>query len=178
MHHVVPVVMMTEGVLNGTHGPLMYEGQDMKQSANHWNGKPVVVMHPDMTAGGYAANPQVFNRQKIGTVFNATYDAKSKKLKAEAWIDPERAAKVDPRVLDAIKKNKMMELSTGLTADTEDKAGVYNGRQYKAIARNYRPDHLAILPDQIGASSIKDGSGFMRANVALVQPLALPSLVC
>ena len=40
--------------------------------------------------------------------------------------------------------------------------GDWNGKAYVGIARNYRPDHLAILPDMKGACSIADGAGLCR----------------
>jgi hypothetical protein len=43
--------------------------------------------------------------------------------------------------------------------------GVYNGIPYDAIVRNILPDHLAILPDEVGAYSVADGGGLLR-NVA------------
>lgn len=58
----------------------------------------------------------------------------------------------------------MVELSTGLFTDNEVEAGTWNGEDFVAIARNYRPDHLAILPDKVGACSIKDGAGLLRLN--------------
>lgn len=43
-----------------------------------------------------------------------------------------------------------------------------------AVARNHRPDHLAILPDQVGACSLADGAGLIRNawedNVMLLPP--------
>jgi hypothetical protein len=68
---------------------------------------------------------------------------------------------VDYRVLKSLEKNESIELSTGLSTDTEPSQGVHNGVAYSGIAKNYRPDHLAILPDMVGACSIKDGCGVL-----------------
>ena len=57
------------------------------------------------------------------------------------------------------KRGEMMEVSTGLFSEIEPKPGVFKGRHYKGVVRNLRPDHLAILPDSIGACSIADGAG-------------------
>ena len=86
------------------------------------------------------------------------------KLKADAWLEESRLKAVDKRILTAINENKMMEVSTGLFTDNESMAGEFNGKPYEAIARNYRPDHLAILPDLKGACSIEDGAGLLRLN--------------
>lgn len=160
VHFVVPVVLIVEGVLNGSEGPLYYPAEELKKSAALWNGKPVVVYHPDMYYSGIAGNPEVFNRQKIGTLFNVRFENKS--LKGEAWLDPDRLKRVDERVLEAVEHNRMVEVSTGLFTDNENVSGEFNGIPYRAIARNYRPDHLAILPDKKGACSIEDGAGLCR----------------
>ena len=57
-----------------------------------------------------------------------------------------------------------MELSTGLFTDNELSEGEFEGKSYKYIARNYRPDHLALLPDKIGACSVADGAGLLQLN--------------
>jgi hypothetical protein len=65
-------------------------------------------------------------------------------------------------VLDKLDKGEMVEISTGLFTDNIPESGVWNGEAYTAVARNYRPDHLAILPDQKGSCSIADGAGLLR----------------
>src|SRR5690606_13771547 len=35
---------------------------------------------------------------------------------------------------------------------------------YHSVARDYKPDHIAILPDRIGACSIADGCGVNNAG--------------
>jgi hypothetical protein len=61
-----------------------------------------------------------------------------------------------------------MELSTGLFVDLENEQGKWKDKEYCAIARNIRPDHLALLPDKKGACSVEDGAGFLR-NIAVQQ---------
>jgi hypothetical protein len=171
-HAVVPMVMLVEGVLNGSQGPLFYPAKEIQRSVAAWNGRPVVVYHPDFYGGGIAGNPDVFNRQKVGTIFNAKYA--NGRLVAEAWIDIERADQVDGRVLDSIRSNRMMELSTGLFTDRDDRTGAFNGRNYDGIATNYRPDHLALLPDTSGACSLADGCGLLRVNELAEEVYVMP----
>lgn len=171
-HVVVPCVMMVEGVHRGSRGPLFYSTAELSKSAPFWNGRPVVVYHPSLESsqGGSAGDPEVFNGQRIGTIFNARMDRK--RLLAEAWIDLVRAAEVDGRVIKAIVQKSMMELSTGVFTDNEMTEGVWNGEDYIGIATNLRADHLAVLPDQKGACSIADGAGFIRnASVNVLEPL-------
>lgn len=160
-HFVVPTVMITEGVHAGSNGPLFYSAEVLAASAPLWNGKPIVVYHPSMQfSNGSAGDPAVFNQQKIGTIFNARMDGK--RLLADAWIDAERVQVVDARVLNTIRAAQLMEVSTGLFHTPTQGNGVFNGKPYSAVVTNVVPDHLAILPDQLGACSIADGAGLCR----------------
>jgi hypothetical protein len=159
-HLVVPMVMLVPGVATGSQGPLLYEAADLKHSVPLWNGRPIVVYHPDMKYSSAAGHPEVFDAQRIGTVFGARFERGA--LRADAWIDEGRCALVDNRVLAAVLQGEMMELSTGLFTDNESRRGEHMGRAYDAVARNHRPDHLAVLPDMRGACSIEDGAGLCR----------------
>lgn len=158
---VVPMVMLTEGVHRGSSGPLLYSSEELAKFPESWNHKPIVVYHPEKNGQGISAcDPVVLNSRKIGLILNTRW--KGKRLQAEAWLDPERVKKVDNRIQEALEKGEMVELSTGLYTENEMEPGDWNGEEYTAIARNFRPDHLAILPDQKGACSIEDGAGLLR----------------
>lgn len=155
-HYVLPVTMLVVGIHNGSQGPIKYTADELKASARLWNGKPVVVYHPQLNGQGVsAADPEITSRYRIGAVYNTRFDGK--RLTAELWIDAERVEQVDGRVADAVRLNQMMEVSTGLYSTPDGE-----------IARNIQPDHLAILPDQIGACSIADGCGMARNASPLV----------
>jgi hypothetical protein len=167
---VCPMVMGVEGVLAGNNGPGLYLGEDWAKFSTAWDHKPIVVYHPEIAGKGVTAcSPAIMNQQKIGLVLNTRWDSKSSKLRAEAWIDKDRAQEVDKRVIEAIQTNSMMEVSTGLFCDQEVNHGLHKGRKYEWIARNHRPDHLAVLPDQIGAASIADGAGLLQLNSSLTE---------
>lgn len=158
---VVPMVMLTEGVHAGSSGPLLYTNEELAKTPIIWNHKPVVVYHPERDGVGLSAcDPVILQNRKVGLILNASYE--KSRLKAEAWIEKDRADKVDERIMAAVETNKMMELSTGLFVDMEESEGEFKGDPYVGIARNYRPDHLALLPDKIGACSIQKGAGFLR----------------
>lgn len=162
---VVPMVMLTEGVHEGSEGPLYYPKKELAKNPTIWNHKPIVVYHPDLEKGHTTAtDPVVIEAQKVGLIMNTAW--RGGKLRAEAWLEESRMKKVDKRVYDAVVNNTMMEVSTGLWTDNEDKAGKWGNEKYQSIARNLQPDHLAILPDQIGACSIKDGAGLLQLNSA------------
>ena len=157
----VPMVMMKEGVLNGSDGPLLYTSEELAKVPQVWNTKPVVVQHPTFNGKSLSAcDPDVLEKYRVGMIMNTSWDGQ--RLKAEAWLEPSRLEAVDSRVLNAVQKGEMMEVSTGLFSEIEPKSGVFKGRHYKGVVRNLRPDHLAILPDSIGACSIADGAGLMR----------------
>lgn len=167
---VVPMVILTEGVHNGSQGPLYYPEEELGKTPAAWNYKPIVVYHPELNGVGISAcDPNVINNRKVGVMMNTRFE--KGKLKSEAWIEKERANNVDERIMAAVENGEMMELSTGVFVDAESQTGEWNGEAYTAIARNYRPDHLALLPDKIGACSIADGAGFLRNQDAKKNPV-------
>lgn len=172
-HLVVPTVMITAGVHEGSGGSLYYPTDQLANSVNKWNGKPVVLRHPDSQgpSGGSAGVPQVFEQQRVGTVFNTSFDGR--RLKADLWLDVQRLQEISPQTLDAIKSNRMMEVSTGLFSDKVAPGGTFLGKDFYATVYNISPDHCAILPDEIGACSIKDGCGMLRNSSP---GLPLPSM--
>ncbi len=160
---VVPMIMMVEGVLVGSQGAMYYPVEELAKVPEVWNTKPVVVYHPEKDGQGISAcDPDILTNRKVGVIMNTIFE--DGKLKAEAWLDPLRVNLIDERILEAIAANQIMELSTGLFTDTEDTSGEFDGKHYDCIARNYRPDHLALLPDIKGACSVEDGAGFLRLN--------------
>jgi len=162
---VVPTQMITEGVHNGSGGPLYYPAEELAKLPSAWNHMPVVVYHPIVNGSFVSARtPEQLTSRKIGVLLNTKWDTASKKLGAEAWLDPVRVNTVDSRVADAIAKGEMLEVSTGLYMTVENKEGEWNGEKYVGIAKDLQPDHLALLPDMKGACSIEDGAGFLRVN--------------
>ena len=159
---VAPLTMIVPGVLNGSQGALYYPPSEVARSADAWNGIPLVVRHPVAANGDHVSgrDPEVLARQGIGHVYKV---ANNGKLTAEGWFDVEATRRVDNRVLQRLEAGQPIELSTGLYTDNEpaENGAHYNGSPYTHVARNYRPDHLAILPDQRGACSIKDGCGVL-----------------
>lgn len=157
-HLVVPVVMMVEGVHNGSHGALYHPGSELGKIPDAWNGIPVVVHHPEENGYYVSANsPNLIDEKVIGRIYNAKFE--NGKLKAEAWINENKASQVAPEILQMLRDRKIVDVSVGVFTDDEMVSGNWNGENYVGIARNHRPDHLAILPDEKGACSIEDGGG-------------------
>lgn len=163
---VAPITLIVPGVLNGSQGPLLYPPDEVAKNPGAWNDVPIVVYHPPAVngLGQSARDPDVLGKQSVGRLYHATSNGK---LTAEAWFDVERLKAVDDRVLRALNLGEKIEVSTGLGLDREvapPGSTHTDGRPYTHVARNYQPDHLAVLPDQVGACSIKDGCGVLNED--------------
>ena len=153
---VAPLSLIVPGVLNGSNGPLYYPPEEIAKDYDAWNDVPLVVYHP--TVAGRPVSARTPGIPSIGRVRNVQVNGK---LIAEGWFDQEELQRVDLRVFHSLQAGRPMELSTGLVLDVDETPGEYKGRSYTGIARNYRPDHVAILPDEVGACSLRDGCGLL-----------------
>lgn len=158
-HLIVPVVMMVEGVHHGSRGQLLHTAQELGHFIQSWNGIPVVIDHPQDEEGNYisANEPSVMESTVVGKIFNAHMNGS--RLIAEAWIEEDKIRNVSPVTLASIESREIVEVSVGVFSDEEQVTGEWNGEEYTAIARNHRPDHLALLPGGVGACSVDDGCG-------------------
>ncbi len=161
-HIVVPVIMMVEGVHSGSHGPILHLAEELGRFPESWDGIPVTIGHP-VVGGQYvsANSPAVLQDWSVGRIFN-THIAGSA-LRAEAWLDEVTLERVSGATLGRINNGEVIEVSIGIFSDEEMVPGTWNTEEYVAIARNHRPNHLALLPDEVGACSIADGCG-IRVN--------------
>lgn len=163
---VAPLSLIVPGILDGSGGPLLYPLEELAKNPSIWNGVPIVVNHPiDNSGNQTSAKTPTAMDGSIGIVFNANVNGK---LTAEGWFDVANTERTDNRILHALQSGHTVELSTGLSADrvpveneSDEFDGTYKGKKYGFVARNYRPDHLAILPDAVGACSLQDGCGVM-----------------
>lgn len=150
---VAPVVAIVEGVLNGE----LVTMEEVGKPLADWEGKPLVIDHPErdgvkisaFEAGvphyGFLAAPSV-----------------NGKFKAEAWWDKQRlkeAGEVGEMIIHNLEHGHLMEGSTAYFADHEPASGKFKGVPYVSIARKIAPDHYAVLPNGIGACSIRQGCG-------------------
>lgn len=165
---VAPLTMLREQVLNGSDGPLFYPAVEWRRYPGSWNGMPLVVRHPVDEQGKptTARDPGVLAQQWIGNVYRS---AAGDSLTAEAWFDEaatraqDKALPGPQQMIPRLNRGEPIELSTGLFTDNvpAPAGAVHNGVAYTHVATNYRPDHLAILPDQKGACSVADGCGVL-----------------
>lgn len=160
---VAPMIMILEGVHEGSQGPVYYPAEELAKTAQVWNMKPVVLYHPQANGIGISAcDPDVISNRGLGVIMNTKFE--DGKLKAEAWLEVDRCNKIDERIMEAIENNNIMELSTGLYAEADGVEGIWNEEAYISTVMNFKPDHLALLPDLEGACSVEDGAGFLRLN--------------
>lgn len=171
---VAPVVMVKEQVLNGE----LLPRDEIAKSTPGWNGRPVVVYHPKNDDGEdvIANDPEVVPNYEVGRIYNAEYDEDTSKLKAEIWIDISKAKKKNKDTREALKmieNSDELEVSTGyIVNDYEAVSGEFDGVEYNAIQREILPDHLALLPKEIGACSWEDGAGVRNnTNKGIIQKI-------
>jgi hypothetical protein len=168
---VVPTTMIVPGVLAGSQGPIYYPSEVVNADPDTWNHMPIVLDHPTVDAPDgtkrhiSARTPEVIEKYGMGFVFNAQGTGN---LGAESWFDVERTRKVSPATLSAIEAGKPLECSTGISLATNLAAAgsTYNNREYTHVAVHIKPDHLAVLPDKVGACSVQDGCGIGVGNTS------------
>ena len=158
---VCPTVLIVEGVHNG----MFYPNEELEKFPDSWNGRPVIVNHTFENGKAVTANqPKYLEKQTVGHVFNTRWDSKIKKLVGEAWIGIKKCVALAPDILKKLETNMPIEVSTGLFTECDGEAGEWNGEKHNGTVMNYRPDHLALLPNDVGACSWEDGAGMPRIN--------------
>lgn len=165
---VASMASIVPGVLAGSKGPLLYPAERVASSVNAWNQTPLVVYHPTRNGRNVSAkHPGVIEASGIGFAEASKFDGK---LRHEGWFDVafteayDRKLPEQVRLLPRLRRGDPIELSTGLYTANRPATGTHNGKTYTAVAEEYEPDHIAILPDQIGACSIRDGCGVNVTN--------------
>lgn len=157
---VVKGVPLVEGVLNGR----LVQSDEFGKFVKDWDGVPVVMRHPKQNGGSArVVSPDV---PVIGRFYNASIDGT--RLVGEFWLDESTLSDDEgQRVIEKIKANHPIELSTGYYAESISQVGKWNELDYGLIDKNLHPDHIAILPDEIGACSVKDGCGLNRNQLSV-----------
>ena len=163
-------LLIPDKVLPGSKGKLFYPKDEIASNWQAWDRQPMTMYHP-LIEGVSASDKRVSAFQKIGETRNI---ANNGKLAAEHWFDVELTRAADERftvdILNRLEKCLNgecvpIELSTGLYTENDDTPGVApDGTPYDAVARSYRPDHVAILPDQRGACSTDMGCGIFNSD--------------
>jgi hypothetical protein len=161
---VAPVVPIVQGILND----FFVSAEEIGAFVDAWNGIPIPIGHPQNDYGEYiSANSPALWSQSPGRFFNAAMDGS--RLTGEAWMDVEKCTAMGGMAADCLaqmRAGELIECSTAFWPHTELTPGVWNGQHYKGIHRHLRPDHLALLPEGIGACSVADGCGIRACACA------------
>jgi len=161
---VVPVVMLVEGVHNGSAGAVLHVSEEMRKAAKLFEGIPVTFGHPEIDGVFVSVNVAgIKEKYQVGNVYNVKFE--DNKLRGEIYLNKSLLQNKFQRLLQALLNKEKIEVSVGVFTDDIDEEGFFNNERYEKIARNYKPDHLAILLDTEGACSWQDGCG-IRANEA------------
>ncbi|MDH5508095.1 MAG: DUF2213 domain-containing protein [Anaerolineae bacterium] len=156
---IAPVVAVQEMVLNGE----LLPASEISAFIEAWNGIPIPINHP-VQDGQYisANNPDISH---VGRFWHARMDGKQ--LKGEMWFDLaalKQAGETGAHIRTQLENGEIINVSTAYFRTVDPQEGVHDGTRYSGIQRNLRPDHLAVLPNEDGACSIKDGCGVPRIN--------------
>jgi hypothetical protein len=160
---VAPTVALRPGVLNGEYVP----AEEVVKFAEAWNGRSVPLLHPKRFGQPISANSMDLWDDAPAMFWNAHIDGDA--LKGEFWVDIAKAEKLGGEatlLLQRLRNNEAIDVSTGYFRDFIESPGTHDGKAYTGIARNLRPDHIAILLNETGACSWADGCGVPRINEA------------
>ena len=171
--HIVPAIIIGEAVLLGVgyEYPELVSRQMIINFAHKWNDIPVVIYH----TWDSAKELETIEASLVGRIYkpeilmNEEDDDFEEPIRLlvelhinEAWLLKQKKGK---DILDRILRGEMIEVSSGyyLTKFLRQ-SGKFNDKDFGGIQEDADPDHLAILPDQIGAYSIGMGGGLNRMN--------------
>lgn len=161
---VADAVILRQQVLNGSDGPLFYPLDEINQDVGVWNGYPLTAGHPFVLHNGERVNvsarvAKIAHEFQIGTLYNDRMVGNERLV--EAWFDVQNANRIDSRIIPAVLAGQPINVSTGIF--TKKRQAVqnanYNGTGYSHSVFNIRPDHLAVLMNERGACSVRDGCG-------------------
>lgn len=152
---VAQSVPLVEGVLNGR----FVGAEEFGAFVPDWNDIPIVIRHPKQNGGSARVlDPDV---PIVGRFYGAKLDGK--RLVGEYWVEEDKLNNPDGEIILArLAAQQPIETSTGYWAESVPIAGSWNGRDFAFVDQNIHPDHIALLPDEIGACSLKDGCGMNR----------------
>lgn len=159
---VIPAVLLKEMVVNGE----LATAAEFGAFPEMWDGRPVVIGHPQVGGHYISANsPAILQQTGVGYLFNTTLVGDS--LKSELWLDTAKMRALGGKALTALtmlEAGEPLEVSTGYYSLLLPTPGTYDGVNYVGQQLDFKPDHLALLPGEIGACSWASGCGAGRWN--------------
>jgi hypothetical protein len=171
-HIEVPAIILAQQVLHGGGGyefgaELVCENA-LWMSVNQWNNIPVVIYHTD----GSAREIENLDKERIGFIYNAEiigYNEEPSNIRLKCMLRLDIALLMGHEdgeyIINQFDSGNIMEMSTGYyVSNWLWQEGSYRNRPYMAQQVEIIPDHLALLPNAVGAYSIGDGGGANRNN--------------
>lgn len=166
---VAPCCMIVEGVLNQGY----VSGEAIRQC--QWDGMPLVVNHPTDAAGGAisANDPDVLATYGCGHVYRTQYLTTMRqgyaltRAQAEIWVDVGHVRTLGDdaaQALAMLETATPLEVSTGFFCHTDYRVGSFLGTPYTMVHTDLRADHLALLPNSVGACDWAHGCGAPRLH--------------
>ena len=150
---VARAVFIKPGVLNGK----LVTAEELAANPITWNDTRVVVNHP--RKDGIYVSAKTLDIPFVGRLYDAEFDDG---LVGTIQLDVESLK--DAGLYERLAAGEVVEVSAGFYATVEQKTGIWNGKPYTGISRNIIPDHIALLPNEVGACSCKDGCGVFSVN--------------
>lgn len=157
---VVPATIIKEGSFtpegaDPNRGALFVSKDEISKSVTRWNGRGVSLNHPSNETNTLNT-PKDYDDQFLGLVFNSKFDYNDSAIKAEFWLDTDRARPV----LNKIEAGDKVDVSIGAYGNFKFESGISSdGKEYGHSLVDIRPDHVAILPYSVGACSYDHGCG-------------------
>jgi len=153
-------------VMNGG----LYPKHEIENSFKTLEGTPAPIGHPVDDEGNFASA-----RSEIGIdrfhagVWNTNVQRKDNRIYVEKRIN-ERVAmqsEIGKKLIDRVNKllsgesDQPIHTSVGVFLEINEKQGMINNQEYSWVAQNMEFDHDAILLDEEGAATPKEGVGMM-----------------
>ncbi|ADJ14483.1 hypothetical protein [Halalkalicoccus jeotgali] len=164
--------------LNGGYVP----DEAFAESVPGWNHVPLPIGHPVDVHGNYitARLPEVIDNAVTGSLYYASYDTDERELNGDLWVDVEQTETLGvygERIIEILEDGDELEVSSAYRGDPGT-PGVYegvDGESYRdEVKVNLRPDHVALLPDDLGPGkcSCSDGCGVDASDGIVENALA------
>lgn len=126
--------------------------------ADEWEGLPVTVYHPPSADWPMTETHSWIAANEIGILRNVKFTLDS--MTGEVWIPVENSHARAAEIIGRLEGDAdPMEVSIGYFSAFERNEGVLDGEAFDAMTIEAAPNHLALLPDLVGACSVSDGCG-------------------
>ncbi len=160
--------MIGDAVMNRIHYPM----SETKLLANSLGNKRVVMpsSHPTGDNGEFisASDPLALMSNFIGA-FAFNFSIQGDRLISDVAIDPAVAntSESGKQIINAIENGDPIDVSTGFYLNVEDAEGFgSDGEPFTGVASGLFLDHVAFLPNEVGAKNKLEGVG-LHTNSAI-----------